>query len=115
MAGKKINKQENLDTIGSITSPASPMCYEELCEDPFSEPGDTASAISGIHTTDLLDYMKMNEIVCDFYDNEMKANNGQYYGEEKARYDAAAAKLKKYLSLKDALLNEMERRLSRLC
>ena len=57
----------------------------------------------------------MAEMVCDFYDNEMKANTGQYDGEETLAYDAASAKFKKYLRVKEELLFEMEKRVEKLC
>ena len=60
---------------------------------------------------DLLDAYRMVEIVCGYYDNEAKANVGQYYGEEKSAYDAATAALTKYYAIKSALLNEIEDRL----
>ena len=71
--------------------------------------------LSGLTARELLDNMKMAEMVCDFYDNEMKANTGQYDGEETLAYDAATAKFKKYLRVKEELLFEMEKRVEKLC
>ena len=73
------------------------------------------NSLSGLTARELLDNMKMAEMVCDFYDNEMKANTGHYYGEETAAYNAAAEKFKKYLRVKEELLFEMEKRVEKLC
>ena len=85
----------------------------------MKEKENEKSSLSGkpynLSARDLLDNMKMAEMVCDFYDNEMKANTGHYYGEETAAYDAAAEKFKKYLRVKEELLFEMEKRVKELC
>ena len=73
------------------------------------------NSLSGLTARELLDNMKMAEMVCDFYDNEMKANTGQYDGGETFAYDAASAKFKKYLRVKEELLFEMEKRVEKLC
>ena len=73
------------------------------------------TSLSEMTARELLDTMKMAEIVCDFYDNEMKANTGQYDGGETFAYDAASAKFKKYLRVKEEILFEMEKRVEKLC
>lgn len=63
----------------------------------------------------LLSHLEAVDIVCDFYDNEMKANTGQYDGEEVSAYNAANDKLLGYLKVKEKIFNEIETRVKGLC
>ena len=71
--------------------------------------------LSEMSSSELIDYMKMVNIMCDYYDNEAKANHGEYYGDEKERYTEATNKFVKYLNVKDAILSEIENRVNGIC
>ena len=72
------------------------------------------SKISSLTVAELLEYMSAVEVVCDFYDNEAKANTGKYDGSETGLYNAATEKFNKYLSIKEKLFNEIEKRVNEL-
>ena len=58
----------------------------------------------------LLAVKEMVEIVCDFYDNEVKANTGTYADDTEAAYKTAYAKFLVYLGAKNRVMDEIERR-----
>ena len=63
----------------------------------------------------LLSHMAAVDVVCDFYDNEKKANTGKYDGREVDAYDAANEKLNGYLKIREKLFNELEKRVNEIC
>lgn len=71
--------------------------------------------IKSLSLTELLEYMNAVELVCDFYDNEAKANTGKYDGTEGKLYDAANAAFNKYLSIREKIFNEVKNRVDELC
>ena len=71
--------------------------------------------IKSLNIEELLSYLSATELVCDFYDNEMKANTGQYDGEEKEAYDVANSMFLKYHRIRESVFKEIEKRVSGLC
>lgn len=59
--------------------------------------------------------MQALELVREYYDNEAKANNGSYDGEEKDAYNVANSKYLKYLKIEERVFEEIERRVNELC
>lgn len=82
----------------------------ELTTNPYYEENQSVSPIHLNAKTyrEILDLLEMTNIVCDYYDNEAKANNGEYYGDEKERYSAANAKLSQFLKTKQAIFEHIE-------
>ena len=64
---------------------------------------------------ELLEYMSAVGVLCDYYDNQARANRGQYYGEEDEAYAVAMEKFNKYFALKGRILAEFEKRFDELC
>lgn len=81
----------------------------------MAEKKDTKIEISSLNIDELLAYLSATELVCDFYDNEMKANTGQYDGEEEEAYNAANSMFLKYHRIRESVFKEIENRVSRLC
>ncbi len=77
--------------------------------------GTEENKLANVATSQLIEYLQMIEVVCDYYDNEAKANVGNYYGDEKEAYENANSRFLKYLKLRMQILEEMERRLDVLC
>jgi hypothetical protein len=71
--------------------------------------------IKSLSMEQLLSHLEAVDMVCDFYDNEMKANTGQYDGEEVNAYDAANGKLLGYMKIREKIFNEIETRVNELC
>lgn len=71
--------------------------------------------LKSLSVEQLLSHMAAVDVVCDFYDNEMKANTGQYDGEETKAYDAANEKLLGYLKVREKIFNEIEKRVNEIC
>ena len=76
---------------------------------------ESTNKLASIGTNQLIEYLQMIEVVCEYYDNEAKANVGNYYGDEKEAYENANFRFLKYLKLRMRILDEMERRLDVLC
>ena len=71
--------------------------------------------LKSLSVEQLLSHLTAVDLVCDFYDNEMKANTGQYDGEETNAYDAANNKLLGYLKIREKIFNEIEKRVNEIC
>lgn len=71
--------------------------------------------IKSLSMEQLLSHLGAVDMVCDFYDNEMKANTGQYDGEEVSAYNAANDKLLGYMKIREKIFNEIETRVNELC
>lgn len=71
--------------------------------------------IEKLSTRELLDYREFTEILYDFYDNEAKANTGDYANEDnEAAFKAASKECLKYLGIKEKLLKEIKKRTDEL-
>lgn len=81
----------------------------------MAEKKDTKIHVNGLPIEDLLSYLSAVDLVCDFYDNEMKANTGQYDGEEKDAYDKANEMFLKYHRIRETVFKEIEKTVSMLC
>lgn len=64
---------------------------------------------------ELLEYMNAANILCEHYDNEARANTGQYYGGEEETYAEAMEQFSKYFALKNKILKEIEKRVDSIC
>lgn len=71
--------------------------------------------IKSLSMEQLLSHLEAVDMVCDFYDNEMKANTGQYDGEEVSAYNAANDRLLRYMKIREKIFNEIETRVDELC
>lgn len=71
--------------------------------------------IEKLSSRELLDYREFTEILYDFYDNEAKANTGDYSSEDsEAAFKAASKECLKYLGIKEKILLEIKRRTDKL-
>ena len=71
--------------------------------------------IEKLSSRELLDYREFTEILYDFYDNEAKANTGEYAGEDiETAFKAASKECLKYLGIKEKILKEIKRRTDEL-
>ena len=84
---------------------------DELCSNPYY----SKDHLTGVTSDKLLEYLQFSQILCDFYDNEMKANTGDYSDDNTSAFNAASAKFTKYLNFQRRIFDEIERRVNVLC
>jgi hypothetical protein len=75
----------------------------------------TNEQLSGVSSSALLEYLQFTQILCDYYDNEMKANTGDYADDNSTAFNAASEKFTKYLNVQRRVFNEIERRVNEIC
>lgn len=63
----------------------------------------------------LLEYLQFTQILCEYYDNEMKANTGDYADDNSTAFNAASEKFTKYLNVQRRVFGEIERRVDEIC
>lgn len=63
----------------------------------------------------LLEYLQFTQILCEYYDNEMKANTGDYADDNSTAFNAASEKFTKYLNVQRRVFSEIERRVDEIC
>jgi len=81
----------------------------------MAEKKDNKIEIGALNIDELIAYLSATELVCDFYDNEMKANTGKYDGEEEEAYNTANSMFLKYHKIRENVFKEIENRVSKLC
>lgn len=105
MANSKVNTASGV--------PASDVNVEQSA--PVAKTQATQGAkkkinLQQLSARELLDYREFAEILCGFYDNEMKANTGEYDTDRAEIFKAASQALAKYLALKENIFFEIKRR-----
>lgn len=75
----------------------------------------TNEQLSSVSSGALLEYFQFSQILCDYYDNEMKANTGDYADDNSTAFNAASEKFTKYLNVQRRVFNEIERRVNEIC